>query len=163
MLIPSIVNTSQQADATIDENLYKFDTGFYEKIEQLQLDLENEKKQSDTREQQIIPTHSVIIVTNDGFETQLNELLQNVNSIIVFTDTELDCVIAEIPIDQIIPLVLNESVVKIGDGEEQLELQGLTMTQAKTVIGASNIPSSAYSYTGQGITVGIIDTGVDIR
>ncbi len=161
LLILGIVLTSQQADATIDENLYKFDMGFYEKIERLQSDLQNAKDKSITRVPQPVLTHSVIIVTNDGYETQLTELLQNIRAVIVFTDTELDYVIAEIPINHIIPLVLDNSVVKIGDGTEQLEPMSLTMSQARSVVGASNVPSNSYPYTGQGITVGIIDTGVD--
>ncbi len=141
LLIPSIAFTSQQADATIDENLYKFDVGFYEKIEQLQLDLQNEKSPSDTREPQAIPTQYVLINVIDGYENQLQGILKDMNAENIFVSTLLDFVSADIPINRISELASFNFIYKLGD-EPELELQqdqSLTMSQAKSVVGASNI------------------------
>ena len=140
MLIPAGLPFSE---AQTTNNLYKFDAGFYEQIQESLQELEDNARTEQGRPtiQQSIPTQSVMIVTDDGYEQQLQVSLRNINAEIIFIDTKLDYILANIPINQIIPLVSEDSVVKIADSTEPLEPQGLTMTQAKAVVGASNIPS----------------------
>ncbi len=144
------------ADAVIEDNLYKFDEGFYDKIVKMQGDSDV----SGQIESQVTK-YTVIIVMDNVREGQLREKLQMINAENIFVDDILDYVIADVSIDQIPSLALEDGVIKIGDGNEPLEPHGLTMSQTKSIIGAVNIPSSSYDYTGSGVTVGIIDTGVD--
>ena len=158
-----------EAQTTVEDNIFKLDYGFYEKIEQMQSNFTNAAGQrSDSAntigprsdsvsEQHTLPTHSIIIVTNDGDEQSLETTLRGLNATNIFVDTTLNYIIAEIPIDQIVPLVVEEDVVKIGDGQEPLTELGFTTAQ-KASIGASNIPSEPYNYTGKGVTVAVIDS-----
>ena len=120
-----------EAQVTVEDNMFKLDYGFYEKIEQMQSDFANATSQrSDSAnnigprsgsvsEQHTLPTHSIIIITNDGDEQSLETTLRGLNATNIFVDTTLNYIIAEIPIDQIVPLVVEEDVVKIGDGQEK--------------------------------------------
>ena len=147
-----------EAQVTVEDNMFKLDYGFYEKIEQIQANFTNTlgpRSDSDSK-QHTLPTHSIIIITNDGDEQSLETTLRGLNATNIFVDTTLNYIIAEIPIDQIVPLVVEEDVVKIGDGQEPLMELGFNATQ-KASIGASNIPSESYDYTGDGVTVAVID------
>ena len=159
ILISSVLLPSEAQIAT-EENLFKFDSGFYEKIRQIQ-STNDTNIRSDSLEHQIT-TRLVIIVTDDGYEQQLQDKLQQINATNIFIDYTLDYIIADIPIDNIIPLAIETSVVKIGDGDEQLILQH-TMDQIRVVIDANNIGTATYPYTGNNITVGVIDSGVDFN
>ena len=157
ILTPFVLPVSE-AQVTVEDNMFKLDYGFYEKIEQIQANFTNTlgPRSGSVSEQHTLPTHSIIIITNDGDEQSLETTLRGLNATNIFVDTTLNYIIAEIPIDQIVPLVVEEDVVKIGDGQEPLTEFGFTSTQ-KTSIGASNIPSKPYNYTGKGVIVSVIE------
>ncbi len=144
-----------------EENMYKFDAGFYEKIQQMQIEYDRTAAKSDqTARQQSIPTHPILINTINGTEYQLREILLSANARDIFVSTALDFVSADVPIDRIAELANYTFIYKIGD-EPPFEELGLNMDQAKSASGASNIPAHPYNYHGTGITVAVIDRGVD--
>ncbi len=84
-VIPLILFSTHESHATIENNLYKFDTGFYEKIQQMQAEYNTiTDKAGQSAKQQLIPTQHVLINTINGTENQLREILVNMNATNVF-------------------------------------------------------------------------------
>jgi len=148
---------SQESDP-VQDNLYKFDDGFYEKIRQMQ-NATSHGRASDASSASA--THSVIIVTDDGYEDGLERTLKELGSQNIFKSERLDFLIADVPVSRMIDLAGYDHVYKLGDGREELTQSGLTLTRAKAVVNGTNLNSMSYPYTGMGITVGLIDTGTD--
>ena len=136
-----------------EDNFYKFDAGFYELIYP-QSSPSVFDPNAEVRKQ------FILINVENSYETQLKGILENMNATNIFVSESLDFVSADVPVNRIIELIDYKFIYKLGD-EPELEPQGLSMTQAKDVVGASNVGSGSYSYTGDGVTVGVIDTLVD--
>ena len=140
------------------DNTYKFDAGFYDKIAQMQSDLPVSGSSG-------IPDshyYSVIIIT--GEKNDLVDDLQNdYNARNIFDPENLDNVItADVPIPQISRLAEIHNVVKIGDGELELEPlvdydprnnSHISTNQTKEYHGVT----SQITQTGNRITIGIMD------
>ena len=167
-LLPS-VSLAQSAE----ENLWKFDEGFYTKILEMQDALDGGVS---GQSGDLPPTRSVIIITDEGYEDRVEEVLQELNATNIFKSTKLGFVNADIPINNIINLTRHDFIYKLGDGQEAIygpdpiiaqSPQGegheniISWTQAKAIINASNIPSTLYPFTGRGIIIGMIDSPID--
>ena len=148
-----------------ENNLLKFDADFRDEIGHMLI------QQSDGAggESDADSIHSVIIITDDGQEDQVEQFLQGLDAQNIFKSNSLDFLTADMPVNRLLELSEHDFIYKIGDGQKELFSQahegsnviGLTMAQAKTLINADNIPSSSYPYTGRGIVVGLIDEPVD--
>ena len=72
-------------------------------------------------------------------------------------------------VNRIAELAGYDHVYKLGDGHGEMTSSAspsrlppaLTLAQAKAVVGATNVGSDVYPYTGREITVGLIGTGTD--
>jgi len=107
---------SQEPDP-VQDNLYKFDAGFYEKIQSLQ------NATSHGRAGDAVgasATHSVIIVTDDGHGDGLERTLKEMGSQSIFRSESLDFLTADIPIGRIAELAGYDHVYKLGDGHGEL-------------------------------------------
>ncbi len=163
----SIPTLSFSESGEVQDNLYKFDDGFYEKIQRMQNMTSHEG--TDRADNATLAMHSVIIITDDGYEDRLEQTLKGMGSRDIFKSRSLDFLIADVPVNRIADLAGYDHVYKLGDGHGELTSSaspsglppGITLEQAKAVINATNVGSDAYPYTGKGITVGLIDTGTD--
>ncbi len=150
------------SDAQIDEsenipdNLYKFDSGFYDKINGLSGVSGASGTSSESQ------YYNVILVTDDK-DDLVNELQDNYQAKNIFNPQNLKNVItADIQINLIPELALNHNVVKIGDGLLELESTAsynpndplhVSIKQAKEYHGIN----SQITQTGNRITIGVIN------
>ncbi len=158
MLIPQGLPFS---DAQVNPvtNTEKFDAGFYDKIQQLQLDLPAVSGASGDSDEQY---YSVVLVTDDK-EDLVNDLADEYQARNIFNPEYLDNVVtADVPINLITILSTNYNVIKIGDGELEIKSIGTfnpnnsthtSIKQAKAFHGLA----SDVSQTGEGIVVGVVD------
>ncbi len=170
ILLPVLLSVPALSFSESDEvqdNMYKFDDGFYEKIQHMQNMTSHGR--ADSAGNATLAAHSVIIVTDDGYEDRLEQTLREMGSRDIFKSRSLDFLIADVPVNRITDLAGYDHVYKLGDGHGELTSSAspsrlptaLTLAQAKAVVGATNVGSDAYPYTGQEITVGLIGTGTD--
>ena len=163
MLIPAGLPFSEAqrvpVDTTnIEDNLYKFDAGFYNKIKSLQSGAGGHSNES--------LYHGVILATTNK-TALIDNITTNYNAQNIFNPKNLEFVItAEILIDQIPSLVLNENVVKIGDGFKPLHSISIPYNQNnnthQSIADAKIFHSitSEITQSGDGILVGIMDINI---
>jgi|CXWL01.1.fsa_nt_gi DNA-directed RNA polymerase subunit H (RpoH/RPB5) len=116
--------------------------------------------------------HSVIILINNHDGTNRDKkvisaekkgsLVESINNIVgvkdIYVAKRLSFVSAKISVTEIPKLADNEDIVlRIGDGEKELISLSQDMTHLKGIIGATNVGSPPFSYTGAGVRVAIID------
>ena len=136
---------------------YKFDEGFKEKLQ----GLSGASGASGTRGSSL-QYYNVILVTNDK-EDLVNDLQDDYLAINIFNPENLDnVVIADVPVALIEKITENYNVIKIGDGQLELEShvaydpdneRHSSIKQAKEYHGIT----SSITETGSGITVGVIN------
>ena len=106
--------------------------------------------------------YNVILVT-DNKEDTINDLQDRYQAINIFDPKNLDIVVtADVPITMVKKLSENHNVIKIGDGELELESlvdydstnpAHISIREAKEYHGLT----SSITETGSGIVIGVID------
>ena len=177
LLIASIsINSSFSQETSItDSTIYqKFDSGFYEQIQEQF----NSASPADFTTLQENVYHDVIFVvpkqTNSIDATSssqqnkdaLEKVLQENGATDIYKANLLSFVIARVPVDKIGNIAQSDFVNKLGDGEQMLDLFGLSgpddglqfsdLFEAKNMVNGNNL-----LYRGTNTNVAILDQGIN--
>jgi hypothetical protein len=159
---------AQTTDGSViltERQISKFDYGFYEKIQDKIILSENPSVTlSDTQRY-----HDVIFVVSDNLDQNKDSLettLREMGVIEFYKAESLSFVTARVPVNEIYGISQQNYIQKVGDGEVQIKLLGLSgpddgvlfsnMYEAKEMINANEL-----QFEGTGIKSAVIDIGIN--
>ena len=160
LIASSVLIAQAQSEPAAKGDTYKFDSGFHEKVKQLQ-SASTTFGRSDAVKSQ--PANYTVILITNAQDDLVNDLKSEYGATNIFHSDNLSTVVtADVPINQIIPLSLHANVIKIGDGELNLisivDYDPANATQS-SIADAKYFHSlhSGIAQTGMGVNIGVID------
>ena len=157
--------------AAVDAAFYKFDDGLYSKIQDLILE---EPQDGDFGVYDGERHYNVIIVVSrdDGdYRTGDEVAKENKHAVIkrleilgardIFVAESLSFVTASIPVADIPGFALDDSVYKLGDGEQNAVIEVDTARRTIRATESNMMSAVNQAYNGTGVVVAVVDTGIN--
>ena len=162
--------TSDNVNATT--KLYKFDVGFYQKIQDLTQQQTTTRGSDSSTNNGTRYYDTIIVVVRDGGDGIGNdevarenkdaivEKLKLVDARNISPGTSLSFVTASIPVDEISNLSTHDEIYKLGDGELEIHPNVDTARGIIHATAGEIATTSGRNLNGSGVTVAVLDTGI---